>query len=102
MEFKSIIERALEIRKKFAEFEKQQYGREWSREEIALGLMGDVGDLAKLIQSKEGVRKSDDLDDKLQHELSDCLWSIIILADKCDVDLEASFKKTMDKLDNQL
>jgi NTP pyrophosphatase (non-canonical NTP hydrolase) len=36
------------------------------------------------------------------HELSDCLWSIIVLAEKYDIDLEAAFIKTMNELDNRL
>jgi NTP pyrophosphatase (non-canonical NTP hydrolase) len=67
-----------------------------------LGFLGDMGDLAKLIQAKEGVRQYEDLDNKLAHELSDCLWSIIILANKYGVDLEAAFVKTMSELDNHL
>lgn len=99
MEFKDLIKQALAIRNKYAEFEKKQYGREWSGEELMLGFMKDTGDLAKLIQAKEGVRSVDDVDEKLAHELSDCLWSIIILADKYRVDLETSFVKTMKELE---
>ena len=101
-EFKSIIERVREIRKKYAEFEKQQYGREWTGEELALGYMKDVGDLARLIQAKEGVRKVDDVDNELGHELSDCIWSAIVLADKYGIDIESDFMKTMDELDKRL
>lgn len=57
MEFKSLIEQALAIRSKCAEFENERYGREWSREELMLGYMKDVGDLAQLVQAKEGVRR---------------------------------------------
>lgn len=102
MEFKLLIEKAVAIRNKYAEFEKKRYGREWSREELMLGFIGDIGDLSKLIQAKEGVRHSDDLDNKLAHELGDCLWSIIILANKYDIDLESAFIKTMRELDNKL
>jgi NTP pyrophosphatase (non-canonical NTP hydrolase) len=102
MEFKSLIEQAVMIRNKYADFEKERYGREWTREELMLGFLGDMGDLAKLIQAKEGVRQYEDLDNKLAHELSDCLWSIIILANKYGVDLEAAFVKTMSELDNHL
>ncbi len=102
MEFKELIERALAIRTKYAEFEKERYGREWSKEELMLGFMVDMGDLAKLVQAKEGVRKVDGADDKLAHELSDCLWSIIVLADKYDIDLQAAFMKTMGELDQHL
>lgn len=102
MEFKQLIQRALEIRKKYAEFEKERYGREWTTEELTLGFMKDMGDLAKLVQASEGVRRVDDLDNAVGHELSDCMWSIIILADKLGVDLEKAFVKTMDELDNHL
>jgi len=102
MEFKQLIQRALEIRKKYAEFEKERYGREWTTEELTLGFMKDMGDLAKLVQASEGVRRVDDLENAIGHELSDCMWSIIILADKLGVDLEKAFVKTMDELNNHL
>jgi NTP pyrophosphatase (non-canonical NTP hydrolase) len=101
MEFKQLCARALEIRKKYAEIEKQQYGREWSSEELMLGFMKDVGDLAKLVQAHEGVRRVDNLDEALGHELSDCLWSVIVLANKLGVDLEKAFTKTMDELEQR-
>ncbi len=102
MDFKTLTDHALSIRGKYAKLEKAQYGREWTGEELFLGFMKDVGDLAKLIQAKEGIRRVEDIDTALGHELADCLWSIIVLADKYGVDLEASFIKTMDKLNTHL
>ena len=61
--------------------ETQRYGRAWTTEEIMLGFLGDVGDLAKLVQGKAGVRPRDDLDEALAHELADCLWCVFTLAD---------------------
>lgn len=102
MEFKALIQRALTIRGRFAGYEVRTYGREWTTEELALGLMKDVGDLAMLIQASEGVRQVTDLDKALGHELSDCLWSVIALADRLGVDLETAFTQTMDELDQRL
>lgn len=102
MKLQEIIERARNIRRKYAEFETARNGREWTGEELALGFVGDVGDLMKLIQAKEGIRPADNVDEALAHELSDCLWSVIVLADKYGVDLEASFSRTMDELDSRL
>jgi NTP pyrophosphatase (non-canonical NTP hydrolase) len=102
MEFKQLTEKALAVRRQIANAETNRYGREWSREELMLGFIKDVGDLAELLQAKEGVRKVDDLDVKLAHELSDCLWAIMVLADKYGVDLETAFVKTMDELSNHL
>ena len=100
MNFQSIIDRGLEIRRLYEEKEKQLYGSAWTSEEIALGFVGDVGDLAKLVVAENGRRKIENSNEKLEHELSDCLWSVIVLADLHDVDLEKSFLKTMNELEH--
>ena len=79
-----------------------RYGRSWNTAELALGFMGDVGDLAKLAQAHLGVRAIDDHGAKLEHELADCLWSVLVLADRCGVDLAASFEQTMAELETRL
>ncbi|QIG45765.1 nucleotide pyrophosphohydrolase [Nocardioides anomalus] len=86
------------VRAAYAAQEAERYGRPWSREEIMLGFLGDVGDLAKLVQGKEGVRPRADLDDALAHELADCLWCVMTLADAYGVDLERAFVATMAEL----
>lgn len=48
--------------------------------------------------AKHGLRDMDNVDAKLAHELADCLWSVLVLADKYKVDLAAEFMKTMDEL----
>ena len=101
-EFSELAKRAIRIRQLYAESEKVRYGRSWTREEIMLGFVGDVGDLSKLIQANEGVRQIDDAKDKLAHELSDCLWSIMVLADLYDVDLESEFLHTMDEIEQSI
>ena len=67
-----------------------------------LGLVKDVGDLASLVQAKEGIREVEDVDAALAHELADCLWSLIVLADRYGVELEHAFTATMDELDLRL
>jgi len=102
MDFQSIIDRGLEIRTLYQEKEKQLYGSPWTSEEIALGFVGDVGDLAKLVLSENGRRNIEDSKEKLEHELSDCLWSVIVLAHIHDVDLESSFMNTMTEIQRHL
>lgn len=48
--------------------------------------------------AKGGLRGMDDVDAKLAHELSDCLWSVLVLADKFNINLAEEFQKTMDSL----
>ena len=102
MEFTALVQRALTIRRRYADHEIRTYGREWTTAELTLGLVKDVGDLAMLIQASEGVRHVTDLDKALAHELSDCLWSVIALADRLSVNLETAFTQTMDELDQAL
>jgi NTP pyrophosphatase (non-canonical NTP hydrolase) len=98
MNFADLGKSALRLNELYEKLEIKLYGRIWTTEELALGFVGDVGDLAKLIQANEGVRKIDDCKAKLGHELSDCLWSIIVLANKCGIDLEAEFSKNTNEL----
>ena len=79
MELENLFQKAIEVREQYAKLEQENYGRVWSREEITLGFVGDVGDLAKLVMAEEGVRNIPEAKQKLAHELADCLWSILVL-----------------------
>jgi NTP pyrophosphatase (non-canonical NTP hydrolase) len=98
MNFNDLEKSALRLNELYEQLEIKMYGRAWTTEELALGFMGDVGDLAKLIQAHAGVRKIDDFKAKLGHELSDCLWSILVLANKCGIDLEAEYSRNTREL----
>lgn len=100
--FNSMSERAWRVRELYGQAEARRYGRAWTREEVALGFVGDVGDLMKLVQAAEGVRAIPDVQGKLAHELADCLWSVMTLARMYEVDLEAAFETTMDELEARL
>lgn len=91
MNFSDLEKSALHLNELYEQLEIKRHGRIWTTEELALGFVGDVGDLAKLIQANAGIRNIDDCKAKLGHELSDCLWSIIVIASKCGIDLEAEF-----------
>lgn len=98
MKLSDLEKSALQLNELYEQLEIKKYGRIWTTEELTLGFVGDVGDLAKLIQANAGIRDIDDCKAKLGHELSDCLWSIIVLANKCGVDLEAEFVRNTNEL----
>jgi NTP pyrophosphatase (non-canonical NTP hydrolase) len=102
MNFSELREKALSVQKQFDEVAQVKYGRPWTREEIALGFIGDIGDLMKLLIAENNVRDIPDKREKLAHELSDCLWSVIVLSERYEIDLEQSFVATMDKLESKL
>ena len=93
MNFKDMEQAALQLNALYEQLEAKRYGRIWTTQELALGFMGDVGDLAKLVQAHAGVRHIEDVHAKLGHELSDCLWSILVLAHQCGIDLAAEFER---------
>ncbi len=67
------------------------------------GLQGDVGDLAKLVLAKRGFSfEQKDTERKIARELSDCLFSILILAGELDVDLQPEFEKLLVRLEEKI
>jgi NTP pyrophosphatase (non-canonical NTP hydrolase) len=101
MTFDEISQRAVAVRAKYDELNAKR-DVTWNEQNLMSGFVGDVGDLSKIIMAKHGLRGMDDVDAKLAHELSDCLWSVLVLADKYKIDLAAEFNKTMDGLDQRI
>ncbi|MBI4135710.1 nucleotide pyrophosphohydrolase [Candidatus Uhrbacteria bacterium] len=104
MEFQDIIKRARTIKKAYDALNRREGNREWSASEYAQGLVGDVGDLVKLIMAKNGFRFSaeENVNTALKHELADCLWSVLTIADELGVNLEKEFIATMNKLESKI
>jgi len=61
-----------------------------------------LGDLAKLVMAKEGLRHMEHIDERLAHEFADCLWSILVLSKKYDVNLESAFLQTIAELEERI
>ena len=62
-------------------------------------------DPAKLVQAHEGIRgnvRDQELKDRIGHELSDCLWSVLVLAEEMGIDLESAYLRTMEELSDHL
>ena len=102
MDFQLLVKKTKLIRKLFSKYEIKQFGKEWTREQILMGFVGDVGDLVKLCMAQDNLRIINNPNQKLAHELSDCLWAIIIIAQKYNIDLERSFLETMNDLEIKL
>ena len=101
-ELRDLQKRALEIKQKYDELNTQNGQSTWAGIEFMMGFTGDIGDLTKIIMAKENLRKINDVDIKLGHELADCLWSVLVLANQYNVDLETEFLKTMNELEAKI
>jgi NTP pyrophosphatase (non-canonical NTP hydrolase) len=102
MEFDTLVSHALAVRAEYVRFEEEHFGTAWTNQELALGFIGDVGDMAKLIVAQNGRREIPQAREKLAYELTDCLWPIIILANANNIDLEESFLKDMGVIETRL
>ena len=98
MNLDDLQKRAIEISDKYDLLNKQQRNITWNEQQLMAGFVGDVGDLSKIIMAKHGLRAMEDVDQKLAHELSDCLWSVLVLASKYKINLTTEFQKTMNEL----
>ncbi|MEZ0286705.1 MAG: MazG nucleotide pyrophosphohydrolase domain-containing protein [Candidatus Paceibacterota bacterium] len=54
-------------------------------------LMTDLGELAEQVMAKEGYRDGEDIDKKIEHELADVLWAVLMLGKHLNVDMEKSY-----------
>ena len=97
-----MIHRALDLRTQYEKKEKQLYGSPSTDEDIAQGFQGDVNNLLKLVLAQHGKGAIANSMERLGPQLSHCLWSVLVLANMYNVDLEQSFMETMDKLENHL
>ncbi len=79
------------IQKLYAKLNKKNKQPEWTGKDFAMGFAGDFGDLLKLTMAKENVRIIDDFDKKMEHEIADCLWSILVLSKYYNIDIEKAF-----------
>lgn len=98
MALQDMTEKALQVRNLFAEVDASRSRRAWTTDEVMLGFVGDVGDLAKLVLGRAGVRPRPGLDEALGHELADCLWSLLVLSAEHGIDLEGEFDRLMSDL----
>ena len=81
MNLRDLESAALRLNELYEQLEAKKYGRSWTTQELALGFVGDVGDLAKLIQAHVGVRSIEDHQAKLGHELKlmQCFFDLTIV-----------------------
>lgn len=98
-----LTHRSLEIRANFDAANTAAGRPPWNAVQLAQGFAADVGALNKLVMMRAGLRAAaPDLDSRLAHELADCLWSVLVLAEAHQIDLEKAFAQTMTDLQRKL
>ena len=72
----------------------------WSPHEMMARLMEEVGELAREVNHRWGPKKKKAVEDKkeLEDEIGDIIFTLACFANLQKIDLDGTFKKTMDKL----
>ncbi|CYX37711.1 MazG-like protein [Streptococcus suis] len=81
------IDRCLAVRKAYRELEIKHHDKEWSVEEDLLALSNDIGNMNRLIMTKQG-RYYDETPYTLEHKIAENIWWLIELADRLDIDIQ--------------
>jgi NTP pyrophosphatase (non-canonical NTP hydrolase) len=102
MELGALQERAVAVAGLYDRYHLAAGRERWDTGDLALGFVGDVGDLAKLVMAMDGRREIPDARARLGHELADCLWSVLVLADRYGVDLVAEFRTMTEGIEEHL
>lgn len=103
MNFSEVIDRSVQIRKQYHQLEKQIHGTEWTVEEDALAFLTDAGLVGRLTMSQqERWPKSGNNIAELEHKLSECIWWLIVLAERMDIDINQALEQFLTKLEKQL
>jgi NTP pyrophosphatase (non-canonical NTP hydrolase) len=95
-DIKVLEQRAMEIRRRYDAQARAKNQQPWNAVKLARGFKKDVIDLLTIIEQDMVDRR------KLSHELADCLWSVLVIARKLDVDVERAFWTTMGEIDNRI
>jgi NTP pyrophosphatase (non-canonical NTP hydrolase) len=94
-DIKVLEQRAMEIRRQYDELNKKRSGQPWDAVKLTREFKKNVSELMTIVEQDIVDRK------KLSHELADCLWSILMIARKLDIDIERAFWTAMGETDQR-
>lgn len=97
-DFETLQQKALFIKNFYKQKQLSKGKPAWTASDYMAGFVSDIGELSEFVAAKKGIRTIEDVEEKLEHELCDCLYSVMVLADEFNIDLSAAFGKNMDKL----
>jgi NTP pyrophosphatase (non-canonical NTP hydrolase) len=90
MDIKKLSKITKEIKSAYAELNRKGGRPVFNVKDYADVFVGDVGDLVKFLGSYSRKPNKESLK-KIKHELGDCLWSVLVIADELGVDIEKEF-----------
>ncbi|AWK51072.1 MazG-like protein [Clostridium beijerinckii] len=101
--FSEAVERSVQIRKLYHQLEWQYHEKEWTVEEDALAFLTDAGLVGRLTMSQQGRWPAGGKTaSELEHKLGECIWWLIILAERMNIDISEAVEKFLSKTEKHL
>lgn len=98
-----ITERSVRIREFYHDLERRHHGKEWTVEEDALAFLTDAGLAGRLTMSQQGRWPAGDTDEsELEHKLGECIWWVIVLAERMDIDIGEALEGFLSRTEGRL
>lgn len=92
--FAEVVERSIQIRKLYHKLERMYHEKEWTIEEDVLAFLTDAGLIGRLTMSyEERWPIEGDTVSQLEHKFGECIWWLIILADRMNIDISGALEK---------
>lgn len=101
-DFNEIIERSKKIRESYHQLERQHHGSEWTIEEDALAFLTDAGLVGRHTMSQQERWPANNSEQELEHKLGECIWWLIVLADRMNIDIAEATEKFLSKTEKLL
>lgn len=101
--FSEAVERSIELRKVYHRLERQYHEKEWTVEEDALAFLTDAGLVGRLIMSQQGRWPvNGETEPELEHKIGECIWWLINLAERTNIDSGEALEKFLSKTEKKL
>jgi len=103
MNFSEVVERSVQIRESYHELERKYHEKEWTVEEDALAFLTDAGLVGRLTMSEQGRWPTNgETKSELEHKLGECIWWLIILAKRMNIDISEALENFLSNAENNL
>ena len=97
------VARSQKIRKLYRRLELKHHGSEWTVEEDALAFLTDAGLVGRLTMAQQGRWPMEkEAAHEVEHKLGECIWWLIVLAERMEIDAERALEAFLTKTEQQL
>src|SRR5689334_18491838 len=101
--FRAAVARSQKIRDIYHRLELKHHGSEWTIAEDALAFLTDAGLVGRLTMAQQGRwPRGDESAHELEHKLGECIWWLIVLAERMEIDAERALEAFLTRTEQQL